>query len=399
MNKISITDVDLAGKKVLVRVDFNVPLNEKHKITDDTRIRATFPTIKHLLKNKCKIILMSHLGRPKGKVVPELSLMPVAIKLSNILKGFHPVFMARDCIGPMVEKMAANMRPSSILLLENLRFHPEEEKNDQDFARKLASLAEFFVQDAFGTLHRAHASTAGVTNFLPSACGFLVKKEIDYLGSALDKPQKPFLAILGGAKVSGKIDVIENLLNKVNTVAIGGAMAYTFLKAEGINVGSSRVEEDKVDLAKDILKRASEKKVTMLIPCDHVVTQKIDGSSESKVVGTDIPEGWIGVDIGPLTSDRYEGAIKASKTIVWNGPMGIFEVDKFSEGTMKIARQLADATKTGATTIIGGGDSVAAVSKASVTDKMSHISTGGGASLEFLEGKQLPGIVAIKDKE
>ena len=398
MDKVSIKDIDLSSKKVLVRVDFNVPLDEKQNITDDTRIKAALPTIKYLLKKKCSVILISHLGRPKSKFIPEMSLKPVAKRLSKYLEGNHPVFMAPDCRGTEVEKMATNMRPRSILLLENLRFHPEEKNNDENFAKELASLADFFVQDAFGTVHRAHASTASVPKFLPNACGFLLAKEIEYLGKTLEKPGRPFLAILGGAKVSGKIEVIENLLKKVDTLIIGGAMAYTFLKAEGIKVGSSKVEEDKIDLAKDILKRANEKNVTFLLPCDHVIAENIDGTSEAKVTDTDIADGWIGVDIGPVTLNRYAGVIKSAKTIVWNGPMGIFEVDKFSQGTLKIAQLLAEATNNGAVTIIGGGDSVAAVAKAKLTNKMSHISTGGGASLEFLEGKQLPGIVALKDK-
>jgi 3-phosphoglycerate kinase len=399
MNKLSITDIDLSAKKVLVRVDFNVPLDDQQKITDDTRIQAAMPTIKYLLGKKCKVILMSHLGRPKGKVVPEMSLKPVSKRLSELLGGNYPVFMAPDCIGDEVTKLAKSMKPQQIILLENLRFHPEEEKNDENFARQLASLGELFVQDAFGTVHRAHASTEAITKFLPSVCGFLLRKEIEYLGKALGNPDRPFLAILGGAKVSDKIEVIDNLLSKVDTLIIGGAMAYTFLKAEGINIGASRIEADKIDLAKELIKKANEKKVTLLLPCDHLIADKIDANAQTKVVDTDIPEGWLGVDIGPVSIDRFAAVIKASKTIIWNGPMGIFEMDKFAQGTMKIAKFLAEATEKGAITIIGGGDSVAAIAKANLTDKMSHISTGGGASLEFLEGKQLPGIVALQDKK
>ena len=396
MEKLSIRDTDLTNKKVLVRVDFNVPLDKQQNITDDTRIRETLPTIKYLLDKNCKIILCAHLGRPKGKPVPEMSLKPCAKRLAELLKV--KVLMAPDCVGAETAKMAAALNAREILLLENLRFHPEEEKNDPNFAKELASLAEVFVQDAFGTVHRAHASTEGVTKFLPSYAGFLLKKEIDYLGKALENPDRPFVAILGGAKISGKIDVISNLLNKVDTLLIGGAMTYTFLKAQGISIGNSLVEDDRLDMAKEVLAKAKEKKVTFLLPIDHLIADKVEAGAKTQIVGDSIPAGMIGVDIGPKTIALFGEAIKRGKTIVWNGPMGVFEIDEFAKGTLAIANDLAAATKQGATSIIGGGDSVAAVAKAGVTDKISHISTGGGASLEFLEGKTLPGIAALKNK-
>ncbi|MDD5491384.1 MAG: phosphoglycerate kinase [bacterium] len=396
MAKMNITDADLSNKKVLIRVDFNVPLDKQQNITDDTRIKETLPTIKYLLDKKCSLVLCAHLGRPKGKPVPEMSLKPCAVHLSKLV-GVK-VQMAPDCIGAETKKMADVLKPGEILLLENLRFHPEEEKNDPDFAKQLASMAEVFVQDAFGTVHRAHASTEGVTKYLPAYAGFLLKKEIDYLGKAVENPDKPFVAILGGAKISGKIDVISNLLNKVDTLIVGGAMTYTFLKAQGLSIGNSLVENDRLEMAKEVLVKAKEKKVTFLLPIDHLIADKVEAGAKSEIVGDNIPAGMIGVDIGPKTIALFKEAIRRAKTIVWNGPMGVFEIDDFAKGTIAIANALADATKAGATTIIGGGDSVAAVAKAGVTSKISHISTGGGASLEFLEGKILPGIAALKDK-
>ncbi len=396
MVKLSITDVELSNKKVLMRVDFNVPLDKQQNITDDTRIKETLPSIKYLLDKKCSLVLCAHLGRPKGKPVPEMSLKPCAAHLAKLLGV--TVHMAPDCIGEETKKLAGALKSGEILLLENLRFHPEEEKNDPNFAKELASMAEVFVQDAFGTVHRAHASTEGVTKFLPAYAGFLLKKEIDYLGKAVENPDKPFVAILGGAKISGKIDVISNLLNKVDTLIIGGAMTYTFLKAQGLSIGNSLVEDDRLEMAKEVLTKAKEKKVTFLLPIDHLIADKLEAGAKSEIVGENIPAGMIGVDIGPKTIALFIEAIKRAKTIVWNGPMGVFEIDDFAKGTIAIANALADATKTGAITIIGGGDSVAAVAKAGVTSKISHISTGGGASLEFLEGKVLPGIAALKDK-
>ncbi|OGS34144.1 MAG: phosphoglycerate kinase [Elusimicrobia bacterium RIFOXYC2_FULL_34_12] len=395
MAKLTIKDVDLKGKKVLVRVDYNIPLDKSQNITDDTRIKESIPTLKYLLDNNCKIILCSHLGRPKGKVATEYSLKPVAKRLSELLK--QDVKFASDCIGPEVKKLADDLKSKGVLLLENLRFHPEEEKNDENFAKQLSELAEFFVQDAFGTVHRAHASTAGVNKFLPSAAGFLLEKEIKYLGGAMQNPARPFVAILGGAKVSDKIGVIENLLNKVDVILIGGAMAYTFLRAMGIKTGKSRVEEDKLDLAKELLKKSS--KIRFLMPVDHIIADKIDqDASSEESQGLEIKDGWMGVDIGSMTQAIYSSVIAKAKTIVLNGPMGVFEIDKFATGTYTICKAIADSTSKGAISIIGGGDSVSAVKNAGVASKMSHISTGGGASLEFLEGKELPGIAALKNK-
>lgn len=395
MAKLTVRDVDLKNKKVLVRVDYNVPLDKSQNITDDTRIKESLPTVKYLLTNNCKIILCSHLGRPKGKPVPEFSLKPVAKRLSELLA--REVKFAPDCVGAEVEKLAAGLKPKEILLLENLRYHPEEEKNDENFAKKLASLAEFFVQDAFGTVHRAHASTAGVNKFLPSAAGFLLEKEIKYLNEAIQNPARPFVAVLGGAKVSDKIGVIENLIGKVDAILIGGAMAYTFLKAMGINVGKSLVEEDKLDLAKELLKKSA--KIRFLLPIDHLSADKVDASaSVIDSTGIEIKDGYMGVDIGMMTQNIYSCVLHKAKTIILNGPMGVFEIEKFAGGTNTVVKAIADATSHGAISIIGGGDSVSAVKKAGLADKMSHISTGGGAFLEFFEGKELPGIAALKDK-
>ena len=403
--KKTIKDIDVSGKKVLVRVDYNVPLDENQNVTNDKRIVATLPTIKYLLDQKASIILMSHLGRPKGKVVPSMSLKPAAKRLGEILK--MTVKMAPDCVGPEVKKMAKDLKPGEILLLENLRFHPEEEKNDDKFASELASLGDVFVQDAFGTVHRAHASTAGIVKYVKTAAaGFLVEKELQFLGETLKNPKRPFLAILGGAKVSDKISVIENLLSKVDSLIIGGAMAYTFLRAQDVETGNSLVEEDKIGVAKDLLKKAMEKKVQLFIPIDHIITDKIDfankkvpdGAVVRETEGADIAAGFIGVDIGPMTLKRIAPVILEAKTILWNGPAGVFEIDMFSKGTVEIAKLVAQATEKGAISIVGGGDSIAAVKKAGVDKKITHISTGGGASLEFLEGKELPGIAALPEK-
>ena len=397
MEKLTISDLEIEGKKVLIRCDFNVPLDDKGKITDDTRIQAALPTIRYALGRECAVILMSHLGRPKGKVDPKLSLKPVAERLGELLN--LEVLMAPDCIGPEVEKMARELKGGEVLLLENLRFRAGEETNDEKFAQQLASLADVFIQDAFGTVHRAHASTSGVPQHLPSGAGFLLQKEIKYLKQALEEPERPFLAILGGAKISTKIGVIKNLLPKVDSLILGGAMAYTFLRAENIGTGSSMIEEDKIDTAGEILQQASKKKVTVLLPLDHIIANQVSEDAQSKEISeVAIPEGWIGVDIGSFSIKRFSSAINSSKTILWNGPMGIFEIDKFSQGTKAIAEAIAEATKKGSISIVGGGDSVAAVTKIGLQENISHISTGGGAALEFLEGKELPGIASLKDK-
>lgn len=397
MEKLTISDLEIEGKKILIRCDFNVPLDDKGRIVDDTRIQAALPTIRYALGRECAVILMSHLGRPKGKVDPKLSLKPVAERLGELLN--LEVLMASDCVGPEVEKMAGELKGGEVLLLENLRFHSGEETNDETFAKQLASLADLFIQDAFGTVHRAHASTSGVPKHLPSGAGFLLQKEIKYLKQALEEPERPFLAILGGAKISTKIGVIKNLLPKVDSLILGGAMAYTFLRAENIETGNSMVEEDKIDTAGEILKQASKKKVTVLLPIDHIIANKVSKDAKSKEISeVTIPKGWIGVDIGSFSIKRFCSAVKSAKTILWNGPMGIFEIDKFSKGTRAIAEAIAEATKKGSISIVGGGDSVAAVTKTGLEEKVSHISTGGGAALEFLEGKELPGIVALKDK-
>src|SRR3989339_1554291 len=395
--KKTIKDVPLKSKKVLVRVDYNVPLNDQGQITNDKRIAATLPTINYLLEQDCAVILMSQLGRPKGKVVPSMSLKPAAARLGELLK--KEVFMAPDCVGPEVKKMAANLKNGQLLLLENLRFHADEEKNDAAFAAELASLGEVFVQDAFGTVHRAHASTAGIVNHMPlAACGFLVEKELKFLGETLNNPRRPFLAILGGAKVSDKIAVIDNLLTKVDSLIIGGAMAYTFLKAEGIETGKSLVEDDKLSVARDLIKKAQAKHIKLFIPIDHIIVDKFDFETKKipadavikETEGADIPQGFMGVDVGPMTLQRISPVVNEAATIVWNGPLGIFEIEEFSKGTIEIAKLVAQATEKGAVSVVGGGDSISAVKKAGVDKKVSHISTGGGASLEFLEGKELP---------
>ena len=394
MNKKTVKDIDLKGKKVFVRCDFNVPMDEKQNITDNTRIVAALPTIKYLLEQDCKIILASHLGRPKGEVKPEFSLAPVAKELSKLLN--KEVIMAKDVIGEDATNKAENLKEGEIMLLENVRFHREETDNDPEFAKKLASMAEVYVNDAFGAAHRAHASTAGIAQYLPAVSGFLIEKELTVLGNAINNPERPFVAILGGAKVSDKIGVIDSLLDKVDTLMIGGGMAYTFFKAQGYSVGNSLCEEEKTGLALEAMEKAKQKGVKLLLPVDTKVGKEFKPDTESKTVAwTDIPDGWEGFDIGEKTIEMFKNELKNAKTVIWNGPVGLFEFDQFAIGTNEIAKTLADLD---ATTIIGGGDSGAAVAKAGLADKMTHICTGGGASLEFLEGKKLPGIECLLDK-
>ncbi len=397
MNKLSIENIKVAGKKVLVRVDFNVPLDDKQQITDDRRITAALPTIKKLMDDGGRVILCSHLGRPKGKIVPEMSLKPVAQRLKELL-GVDVRF-APDCIGPKVANMVGAMDDGDVILLENLRFHKEETDNDPGFANLLAGLADIYVNDAFGSAHRAHASTEGVTKYIKTcAAGYLMEKELKFLDMALSNPQRPFSAILGGAKISGKIDVIENLMGKVNKIFIGGGMIFTFFKAMGKNIGQSLLEEDRVHMAADLLERATKKNLKIILPIDVVVAGEIDENAEAKVVSVDnIPDNMKGLDIGPKTIELFKSELMDSKTVLWNGPMGVFEVKKFAEGTFAIARLLADITGKGAITVVGGGDSASAVKKSGLKDKLSHVSTGGGASLEFLEGKVLPGVAALTD--
>ena len=394
MNKKTIRDIDIRGKRLLMRVDFNVPLNKDLKITDDTRIRAALPTIRYALDEGSKIILMSHLGRPDGKVVDEMRLTPVTLRLSELLN--KRVIKTDDCIGKEVEDVVGRMKGGDILLLENVRFHPEEEKNDRNFSKKLSLLGDIFVNDAFGTAHRAHASTCGVAEFLPAVAGFLIEKEIEYLKKAIESPKKPFVIILGGAKVSDKIGIIEHLLNKVDKILIGGGMAYTFLAAKGEEIGKSKLEKDKIGSAKDLLTKARDMKVELLLPSDHVVTEDLNKRTEVKVVSHDIPEDMLGVDIGPDTVRRFKEALQGARTILWNGPLGVFEIEVFSKGTREVAEFI---TKLDATTVLGGGDTASAISQFGLEEKVSHVSTGGGASLEFLEGRELPGIAALQDKE
>ena len=394
MNKKTVKDIDLKGKKVFVRCDFNVPMDEKQNITDNARIVAALPTIKYLLDQNCKIILASHLGRPKGEFKPEFSLAPVAKELSKLLD--REIIMAKDVIGEDATEKAANLKEGEILLLENVRFHREETDNDPEFSKKLASMAEVFVNDAFGTAHRAHSSTTGIASYLPAVSGFLIEKELQFLGNAVSNPERPFVAILGGAKVSDKIGVIDNLLEKVDTLIIGGGMAYTFFKAQGYEVGNSICELDKLELATSLMEKAKEKGVKFLLPVDTKIGKEFKPDTESKTVKcTEIPEGWEGFDIGEESIKMFIEEVKKAKTVIWNGPLGLFEFDQFAIGTNAIAKVLSEID---ATTIIGGGDSAAAVKKAGLQDKITHVSTGGGASLEFLEGKKLPGIEALMDK-
>lgn len=397
MNKLSIDKVELNNKRVLVRVDFNVPQDDNLNITDDNRIVASLPTIKKIISSNGKAILMSHFGRPKGKVNPKYSLKPCAKRLGELLG--KDVKLAPDCIGEDVKAMVDAMKAGDVLLLENVRFHEEEEKNEENFSKQLASLGDVFINDAFGSAHRAHASTEGITKFIPiCAAGYLMQKELDYLGKALSQPKRPYCAVLGGAKISGKIDVIMNLFDKVDTLIIGGGMAFTFFKAQGKEIGKSLLEEDKVELAKDVLQKASTSKVKFLLPVDVVVASEFKNESPAFTVNIDnIPSDKMGLDIGAASVKLFTEELLKSKTIVWNGPMGVFEMDNFAAGTFAIARALAEATKNGAVTVIGGGDSAAAISKAGLEDEVSHVSTGGGASLEFLEGKVLPGVAALND--
>ncbi|MBI1803591.1 MAG: phosphoglycerate kinase [Ignavibacteriae bacterium] len=397
MNKLTIDDVLLKGKRVLVRVDFNVPMENK-TITDDARIVESLPTIRKILDDGGRAILMSHFGRPKGKRNIDYSLEPVVKRLSELLG--KPVKFASDCVGPEVQNIVDGLRDGDCVLLENLRFHAEEEENDPNFARELASLGDVYVNDAFGSAHRAHASTEGITHYIrPAVAGYLMKKEIDYLGSAVGTPARPYVAIIGGAKISGKIDVIQNLMNKVDVLLIGGGMMFTFYKAQGLEVGSSLVEADKIGLAKKILDEARSRNLRLILPVDCVVADRFEKTANCKTVPVDqIPAGWMGLDIGKDSITLFVNEIRKSRTVVWNGPMGVFEMENFAQGTNAIARALADGTKRGVVTIVGGGDSAAALAKVGLEKAVSHVSTGGGASLEFLEGKMLPGVAALTGK-
>ncbi len=393
LNKKTVEDIEVKGKKVLVRCDFNVPLADG-VITSDKRIVASLPTIKYLVENGAKVILCSHLGRPKGEFKPEFSLAPVAVRLGELLG--KEVKMAKDVVGESAVALAKDLNDGDVMLLENVRFHAEETKNVPEFSKKLADLADIFVNDAFGSAHRAHSSTTGVADYIPAVCGYLIQKEIAFIGGALENPKRPLVAILGGAKVSDKIGVITNLLDKVDTLIVGGGMAYTFMKSLGYNIGTSICEDDKVELAAEMMKKAEEKGVKFLIPVDNKLGKEYDPNTESMIVDSDkIPDGWMGLDIGPKTQELFSNAIVGSGTVIWNGPMGVSEWENFAQGTIAVATAVANS---GAISIIGGGDSAAAVKKLGFADKMSHISTGGGASLEYLEGKELPGIVALNEK-
>ncbi|MGI6316342.1 MAG: phosphoglycerate kinase [Christensenellales bacterium] len=394
MNKKTIRDIDVTGKKVLVRVDFNVPQNDTGAITDDTRIRAALPTIQYLIDHQAKVILCSHLGRPKGEFKAEYSVAPCGARLSELLG--KQVELATDVIGDSAKSLASALKPGEVMMIENVRFHKEEEENDPAFSKALADLAEIYVNDAFGTAHRAHASTAGVADYLPAVAGFLIGKELDFMGSALENPQRPFVAILGGAKIKDKLGVIKNLLNKVDTLLIGGGMSYTFQVAKGGKVGNSLVDMDRIQFCRDMLKLAEEKGVKIMLPVDNEASQEFSNESMHITVHSmDIPEGWEGLDIGPETRKIFADVIRKAKTVVWNGPMGVFEFPTYAVGTKAVAAAMAEVD---GITIIGGGDSAAAVEQMGFADKMSHISTGGGASLEFLEGKELPGVACLQDK-
>ncbi|MBA2391796.1 MAG: phosphoglycerate kinase [Ktedonobacteraceae bacterium] len=397
MNKKTIRDIDVAGKRVLVRVDFNVPLNAERQITDDTRIKAALPTLTYLLDHGAALILMSHLGRPNGQVVDKLRLTPIAQRLRELLG--HPVQTASDSIGPEVEDQASALQPGQVLLLENLRFHKEEEKNNPDFARQLASLGDLYVNDAFGTAHRAHASTEGVTKTLPGVAGFLMEKELNFLGSALENPQRPLVAIIGGAKVSDKIAVLERLISLSDSILIGGGMANTFLKAQGYEIGDSLFEESKLDVARNLIAQAQQKGSRFLLPSDVAIADRFAADADHKIVASSaVPQGWRILDIGPAAIEEFRQVLAEARTIVWNGTLGVAEFPEFAKGTDAIIDILAERTKAGVLTIIGGGDSAAAVEQAGAATKMTHVSTGGGASLEFLEGRTLPGVAALADK-
>ena len=396
MHKKTIRDIDVKGKKVFVRADFNVPMDEHQNITNDTRIRATIPTIRHLLDGGAAVILACHVGRPTEAREPKFSTKPIVARLSELLG--HEVKWAPDCVGPEAEKAAAVLKPGEVLLLENLRYHKEEKKNDPAFAKQLAALADIAVDDAFGVAHRAHASNVGITSYLETVAGFLMEKEINYIGKTLEAPQRPFVAIIGGAKVSDKIGVIENMIDKVDTIIIGGGMAHTFDASKGYPIGDSLCERDKIGLAKELLEKAEKKGVKVVLPVDVVIADKFAADADTKTVDVDkIPDGWQALDSGAKTSEEYVKALQGAKTVIWNGPMGVFEFDAFAKGTEAVAHAVAEATKRGAVSIVGGGDSIAALKKTGLSDRISHISTGGGATLELLEGKVLPGIAALAD--
>lgn len=394
MHKQTVEDIDIKNKRVLVRVDFNVPLSEKLEITDDARIAKSLDTIKYCIKEGAKVILMSHLGRPEGKPEPKVSLAPAAKRLSELLR--QNVELLPDCVGPEVEKKVTALKIGQVVLLENLRFHAEEEKNSPEFSKQLAKLGEVYVNDAFGTAHRAHASTEGVTKYLPAVAGFLLSKEVTYFGKAITNPERPFVTILGGAKVSDKVKLIGNLLDKADTILVGGAMAYTFYKVLGMGIGNSKFEPEGEPAAREALAKSKKKNVPIVLPVDRVIAQKMEKGAPTKTITTDIPDGWSGFDIGPQTVEKFKEILKSAKTIVWNGPLGVFEIPPFEQGTLQIAKFISGLK---ATTIIGGGDTAAAIKIFGLEDKMSHVSTGGGASLEFLEGTTLPGVAALRDKD